>query len=473
MIDTGFGAPPAAPQPSLFGGASGGFGQPANNFGSGGLFGAKPAAPGGFGAPPAQPQPGGLFGAQPPAAQSNLFGGLGNSFGGGNPLGSTQQSQPQQLLYASVDDNAYGSNPLFANVGAQAAPVNPSDNKKKPPLSSTFRSTPRSSTKITRLRGFGTASASPGMNGTGLGMGSPMGFGSSIGAGSAGTPGSGRGSPLHLINGLGEEATLGPNAFVSRPSAKKLIIERRPGSDDLSRSRTPNSTLENAPPKSKDALSAGRTKVAFNPDLEISARDRQVAANQKDTDSFGSSTPVKRINTPVPQEKTAEETVDRNSSEPATRRSAVAKTPVHGDYYTKPSIETLRKLPASSLQSLSDLTVGRVGFGEVTFNAPVDLTTLNSVEDLCGGIVVFEERTCTVYPPDYEDKPPLGQGLNQPGTITLFRCFPLDKSTRQPITDKAHPKLISHIKRLRNLDGVDFIDFVVEEGTWIFGVPGF
>ena len=435
------------------------------------MFGAKPAAPGGFGAPPAQPQQGGLFGAQQPAAQSSLFGGLGNSFGGGNSLGSTlQQSQPQQLLYASVDDNAYGSNPLFANVGAQAAPVNPVDNKKKPPLSSTFRSTPRSSTKITRLRGFGTASASPGMNGTG--MGSPKGFGSSVGNGSAGTPGSGRGSPLHLINGLGEEAVLGPNAFVSRPSVKKLVIERRPNSDDLSRSRTPNSTMENAPPKSKDALSAGRTKVAFNPDLEISARDRHAAANQKESDTFGSSTPIKRVNTPILQEKVVEEAIAKNSSETANRRSA-PKTPEEGDYYTKPSIETLRKLPASSLQSLPDLTVGRVGFGEVTFNAPVDLTTLNSVEDLCGGIVVFEERTCTVYPPDYEDKPPLGQGLNQPGTITLYRCFPLDKSTRQPITDKSHPKLISHIKRLRNLDGVDFIDFVVEEGTWIFGVPGF
>ena len=433
------------------------------------MFGAKPAAPGGFGAPAAQPQ-GGLFGAQQPPAQSSLFGGLGNSFGGGNSLGSNlQQSQPQQPLYASVDDNAYGSNPLFANVGAQAAPVNPIDNKKKPPLSSTFRSTPRSSTKITRLRGFGTASASPGMNGTG--MGSPMGFGAGVGAGSAGTPGSGRGSPLYLINGLGEEAVLGPNAFVSRPSVKKLVIERRP--DDLSRSRTPNSTLENAPPKSKDAQSAGRSKVAFNPDLEISARDRHAAANQKEVDSFGSSTPIKRVNTPIPQEKVVE-TVEQISSEPAPRRSATAaKALEHGDYYTKPSLETLRKLPASSLQSLPDLTVGRVGFGEVTFNAPVDLTTLNSVEDLCGGIVVFEERTCTVYPPDYEDKPPLGQGLNQPGTITLYRCFPLDKSTRQPITDKAHPKLVSHIKRLRNLDGVDFIDFAVEEGTWIFGVPGF
>lgn len=482
----GFGAPPAQPQQSLFGGASPGFGAPAaNSFGAGGLFGAKPAAPAGglFGAP-AQPQ-GGLFGAPQQQAQPSPFGGLGGSFGGGNSLlgqSQPQQQQQQQLLYASVDDNAYGSNPLFANVGAQAAPVNASiDNKKKPPLSSTFRATPRSNTKITRLRGFGSSStvgSSLAIGGSPMGINSPISFGSSIGAGALGTPTSGRGSPLQLINGLGEEAILGPGAFVQRNSVKKLVIERRGINDDLIKSRL-GSNENGAPPKSKDF--GGKAKVSFNPEFEVAARDRANAS--AGSDLFGSMTPIKKVGNDIGQQEVLEEEesfIDNSSSilkdsirGPASTSAATTRALAEGEYYTSPTLETLRKLPASALQSLPDLTVGRVGFGSVTFNAPVDLTTLNSVEDLCGSIIVFEERTCTVYPSDYEDKPPLGQGLNQPGTITLLRCFPLDKSTRQPIKEKNHPKLISHIKRLRNLDGTEFIDFRVEEGSWTFAVEGF
>lgn len=350
-------------------------------------------------------------------------------------------------------------------MGAPAPVVNLLDNKKKPPLSSAFRSTPRSSTKIARLRGFGASTASPGLSGTG--GASPSSFAASIGAG--GTPGSGRGSPLHLLNGMGDETVLSPNTFLSRPSVKKLVIERRATPEDLSRSRTPTSAA--LVPKAKEGLD--RPRVTFNAE----PAQPSTSTAQREPDLFGSSTPVKKVApppAPVVEEKVS--VVAKPASAPvekAARRSPVVEAPVHGEYYTTPSIDELRKLPAAALQAVSDLVVGRVGYGEVRFDAPVDLTTLNSVEDLCGQIVVFEDRNCTVYPPEYEDKPPAGQGLNVPATITLLRCFPLNKSTREPITDRDHPKLISHIKRLRSLEGTEFIEFVVDSGSWKFGVAGF
>lgn len=172
------------------------------------------------------------------------------------------------------------------------------------------------------------------------------------------------------------------------------------------------------------------------------------------------------------------------SSVVATKKRAALE---HGDYYTKPSIDVLQKMPASSLRSVPDLIVGRVGFGEIAFSKPVDLTTLPSVESLLGGLVVFEDRNATVYPSANDDdddhvvqedddgtaKPARGKGLNVPATITLENCFPVDKSTREPIKDRRHPKVASHIKRLKKLEGTEFVDYDAEAGKFTFTVEGF
>lgn len=96
------------------------------------------------------------------------------------------------------------------------------------------------------------------------------------------------------------------------------------------------------------------------------------------------------------------------------------------------------------------------------------------MEDLLGGIVRLEDRNATVYPEEYEDiKPPPGEGLNVPATITLENCFPLDKSTRKPIKDGDHPRVQQHVKRLRNLEGTEFIEFEAASGRWSFSVEEF
>ncbi|BGP40015.1 hypothetical protein JCM10450v2_003995 [Rhodotorula kratochvilovae] len=487
-----FGTQPAA-QPStggLFGGGST-FGQPAqpaagtSTFGAGGLFGAKPAQPatggGLFGSTTAPAQGGGLFGSmgqQQQPQSTGLFGSsaapapqLGGSLFGGSQAAPGQQQQ-QQAAYASADDaNAYGSNPLFASVGQ--SPVRPAEDKKKPPIFTAFRGTPvsRSSTKITRLRGFGSSSTSSPAPGGGLGasIGLRSSTASGLGGSAPGTPG-GRGSPLRLVNGISDDVALSPNAFVSRPSVKKLVIDKKSLGKSL------------ASPAPGTAPRAA--KVTFNPEVQVpsrtalfnggggSARGSVAGDAPGDADaSFVSEGGVTEGNTTLDSPSAARSVASELGS--AAGRGARAQLK-HGDYFTVPAIETLQKLPAAKLRAVPDLVVGRVGYGQVAFIRPVDLTTLPSVDELLGGLVRLEDRNATVYPEEFEaSKPPPGEGLNVPATITLESCFPLDKATRRPITDAAHPRVAQHIKRLRNLEGTEFVDFDAEKGRWTFQVHEF
>lgn len=492
----GFGQQTSAAPASggLFGGTST-FGQPqqpaagTNTFGGGGLFGAKPAQPatggGLFGSStaPSFGGGGGLFGSTTqaqPQQTTSLFGSTQQQqqqpqqqqFGGslfGSTNAAAQPGQQQQAAYASADDaNAYGSNPLFASVNPSAP--RPVEDKKKLPIFSAFRGTPvsRSSTKITRLRGFGSTSTASPAQGSPLTIGSTLGVSTNGGSlVSPGTPG-GRGSPLKLVNGLSDEVALSPNAFVSRPSVKKLVIDKKV----LGRSSL-------GPGGAPAGDTPGRARVTFNPEAEVPGRSalfgtpaRGTPAGDENEASFALSEGVTEGNTTIDSPSLAKSAA--SSEWPSRRPPPGPAAPKHGDYFTTPSLDTLQKLPVAKLRAVPDLVVGRVGYGQVAFSQPVDLSTLPSLENLLGDLVRLEDRNATVYPDEFDDiKPPPGQGLNVPATITLENCFPLDKATRKPIKDKDHPRVQQHIKRLRNLDGTEFVDFEPESGKWTFEVAEF
>ena len=123
---------------------------------------------------------------------------------------------------------------------------------------------------------------------------------------------------------------------------------------------------------------------------------------------------------------------------------------------------------------MKGLIVKRIGYGEIRFLEPVDLTTLTKLSDLLGEQVRFDEMECSVYPDsDGVDKPPPGNGLNVRARITLLRCWPLDKATRQPIKDHKHPSAVKHLKRLKNMKDTTFEGFDLAEGKWTFIVEHF
>ena len=49
------------------------------------------------------------------------------------------------------------------------------------------------------------------------------------------------------------------------------------------------------------------------------------------------------------------------------------------------------------------------------------------------GIVFFRRREAEVYPDDYPNKPEVGEELNKPSEITIFKVWPNDKSTHTPV----------------------------------------
>ncbi|KAJ3816130.1 hypothetical protein F5880DRAFT_1512928, partial [Lentinula raphanica] len=69
-----------------------------------------------------------------------------------------------------------------------------------------------------------------------------------------------------------------------------------------------------------------------------------------------------------------------------------------GDYYVKPKLEVQLEVLKSSgfdqLSSFKDLVVGRVGYGEICFLDPVDLTGLLKLSELLGGVIRFEDKEC-------------------------------------------------------------------------------
>jgi len=138
-----------------------------------------------------------------------------------------------------------------------------------------------------------------------------------------------------------------------------------------------------------------------------------------------------------------------------------------------PSLEELRKLSQADLARVKDFKVGVPGVGSVSFLEPVDLTAVPSLTSICGNIVQFAHKICVVYP-DEENKPERGKGLNVPALISLERCWPVDRSTREPIiVDKNSPAFANHVKRLKRQSETEFLDFSADNGTWTFKVRHF
>lgn len=428
------------PKPGgLFGGGGGLFGggqaqqpQQTGTSGGGGLFGnlgqSQPAQTSLFGQPQSQPQQTGMG--------SSLF-------GGGMGLGqSTGQQQQQPNLNTSIDQNPYGRSELF-NYSGQKLEFG-SQNKKPalPPLTaSSYRITPNKS-QLNKLRGFASpvaSSQSPG--------GRPATPLASSGRAGYNSPSSDR------YKGL-TDAALTPNAFVPRPSIKRLNVTPKSngvsGSDDhlesvLGRSALKSSTSKSTP--SQNGLSNSSGALTFNPPATNGS------AGPRETDS-----PSRRSATPL------------ESSRPL----AVAgseRQPTHGQYWCKPRMEKLRQMGEGYLSKISNLTVGRSGYGEVTFLEPVDVTGFD-LNDLFGKVVVFTEMELAVYPDDWEDKPAQGKGLNHPARVTLLNCFPRDKANKQPITDLSDPRHARFLKRVKNIPDTEFVSYT-DDGSWTFEVKHF
>lgn len=356
----------------------------------------------------------------------------------GNTLGTSALGGPaagSQGLQASIAQPIAANLPIFSLLPTSSAPTLDASTKKKVNLFDSVRaptSRPIAYQPVqTRLRGYtSTTTSSPSNNGLTLSLttGKPNALSLSLTA-----------SPGKASNGSGSFASSLLKSD-SRAGFKKLVLDKKVDAADLLK---------------RSGVSPSPKRPTFNASLAIAARE-------KDAASPSSPSPA-TLTLPL-----------KDSGATYAEDGQDSPTLQEGDYSAEPSISTLSKLGYDSLAKVEGLVVKRMSYGEIEFLEPVDLTTLAKLSDLLGEQVRFDEMECSVYPDsDGIDKPPPGSGLNVRARITLLRCWPLDKATRQPIKDEKHPSAVKHLKRLKNMKDTTFQNFDFAEGKWTFTVDHF
>lgn len=129
----------------------------------------------------------------------------------------------------------------------------------------------------------------------------------------------------------------------------------------------------------------------------------------------------------------------------------------------------------TELSNLSNLMIGRKGYGQITYNEPVDMTAIDDYSNILGNLVCILRGKVIVYP-DSSTKHAQGTGLNHPATITLENMFRIDKKTNRPITDPSDPRFVKYVSKLRHSvesRGGEFVTFDASHGSWTFRVPHF
>lgn len=344
-----------------------------------------------------------------------------------------------QGLQASIAQPIATNLPIFSLLPTPSVPTLEASSKKKVNLLDSVRAPTSRSIAYqpvqTRLRGYTSTTSSPSSN-NGLTLSLTTGKPNALSLTLTGSPGKvSNGSEVFGTNSLKAE---------SRASFKKLVLDKKVDASDLLK---------------RSGASPGPKKPTFNASLAIAAREKEATALPTSSPARPFPSSDRGPTHPPPDSQTLDESLT---------------TPQEGDYCAEPSISTLSKLGYEELAKVEGLVIRRIGYGEIRFLEPVDLTTLAKLSDLLGEQVRFDEMECSVYPDsDGVDKPPPGNGLNVRARITLLRCWPLDKATRQPIKDHKHPSAVKHLKRLKNMKDTTFEGFDVAEGKWTFIVEHF
>ncbi|KAK2877245.1 hypothetical protein FQN49_001320, partial [Arthroderma sp. PD_2] len=529
---SGFGlgaSQPAQQGNSLFGGQQ--QQKPGGLFGStptqsGGIFGqsnSTPAASGMFN-----------LGGSTQGTQQQQTGGLGtggNSLFGQSQQQPQQQQSTSGFQASLLDGNPYGSQSIFSGL---PPPNTPSPGPLATPLSASLKQkqrTPLPMYKISPIaanrlvtpptrQGYGFSYSTYGTpSSTSSTPGSSSLFGGSLRSGGSLGRNFGKSltsSSLRKTWDPETDSILSPGAFSagnsrhSSGSLKRLTIDRSLRTDLFSRPALTNGDDSTPSSSSKlkkkvsfdDAVSPGDSVDKPNGTIvrveadgaeptpeelgflrsarkQPSASPAGASKNSEVTNgvSSGSSTPSG--SPPMEQVRGKElasvpENGEQASITTPTNKALVVvpnADPKPGEYWMRPSRAEINKMSREQQKQVPNFTVGRVRCGSVTFDRPVDLTTVN-LDDIFEKIAKISIRSITVYP-DEATKPARGKGLNMPSTLRIENSWPRGRDKRSPSPFTTGPTFDKHIKRLQEVTNTEFIDYEKETGTWIFTVPHF
>ncbi|OQE43734.1 hypothetical protein PENCOP_c003G08236 [Penicillium coprophilum] len=517
---SGFGASqpqPAAGGSSLFNTQNQQQQKPGGLFGSttgtgGGMFGGGQATTG-------QGAGSSLFGGQ---SQQPQAGGLGvSSFGASTP-GQQSQPAPGSFQASLLDGNPYGSQSIFSGLpapggstpGPLATPLSSSMKQKQRTPLPVYRITPNAANRLITppKRGYGfsysTYGSPSGNTSTSSGLGSSLlgagGGSNSLRAsfnGSIGRTFSKSYSTSNLSKSFDPESDsiLSPGALQAgsargNSNLKRLTINRGLRNEILSTSTrtSPAPLLTNGEDATQSADKL-KKKVSFDATtsgvnggelVRVEPRSPEPSAEElgflRSVRKSGSLNGFDTAGTTDRSEESARRDLAAvPESAPQTTNGATVKRltfipggdPRPGEYWMQPSRAELSRLNRDQLKQVVDFTVGRQNCGSVTFNGPVDLTTVD-LDNLFTNIVDIGLRKITVYP-DESVKPARGKGLNVPSTLRIENSWPRgrDKKSNSPVT--SGPLFDKHIDRLQKVGDTEFVNYETETGTWVFKVPHF
>lgn len=380
-----------------------------------------------------------------------------NTLGGGSIFGSQQQQQqqlqqPQQSFVASIDQPPYS---LSSSVSSLNQSLGPLSSSLRRSTSSTAKATPTVRKKASSI------------------------FGSSLKAASSPrmAMSSNRNSPYHIGRKdvtIRKSHSMLFNDITRAAEASSSEKERSMYSFRPKRYTDGGFTTDvkrlviNRTPKSLESL-VGRAPRRIEPP-STNGHAKKISDASNITDLADSSPPSTRLRDSYsdPSPFRANSNAQRNFN------NAPVRTAEELGYWISPELDQLRNLPQAELAAVRNLMIGRKGFGQVTFNRPVDLTDTD-LSEILGRHVIFSNRSICVYPSTGSVKPPVGRALNVPATVIIENAMALDQH-KKPITDISNPRLVKHIAKLRDTvesNGGEFITYEADSGKWIFRVPHF
>ncbi|KAI1909930.1 hypothetical protein LOZ39_004266 [Ophidiomyces ophidiicola] len=457
-----------------------------------------------------------------------------NSLFGGSQQQVQQQSQGAGFQASLLEGNPYGSQSIFSGLpapnspspGPLATPLSASLKQKQRAPLPMYKISPSAANRLitppTR-QGYGFSYSTYGTPSSSIG--SPAGLGNSLlsrsfNGGSLGRSFSKSLSANSLRRSFEPEtdSILSPGAFAagssrySSSNLKRLTIDRSLRTDLFTRSSLSPATITNgdSTPHQPSKL---KKRVSFDSPIDndkaISKTDGALVRIETETseptpaqlgflrsskdkapacqpngikgsdvvNGLPDSGPSSSSSAPEMEEIKGKELVivpgDREQQKPATPESSgVTKAKVDKPeiYWMKPSLEEVKRMTREQQKRVANLTVGRDEYGSVSFNAPVDLTTID-LNDLMGKIVNINLRSITVYP-DEGIKPPQGKGLNVPSTLRIENSWPRGRENLAPIPANAI-YFDKHVERLRRITNTEFVDYKWVGGVWTFKVPHF
>ena len=177
-----------------------------------------------------------------------------------------------------------------------------------------------------------------------------------------------------------------------------------------------------------------------------------------------------------------------NSASPVEPSVSWAPKLSKAGYYTTPSLEELNGYSANELSNVEGFSITRSGVGTIRWNGPVDLAGVD-----LDRTVVLEQGYASVYD-DCEEgesgvdgesdpywgeeelkekvtrfsKPPRGEKLNVPATVTMHGIFPKAGSSAQRV--RAYPAKVE--SRTNALQGATFLSYSLSTGDWVFATEG-